>query len=129
MNISQEVAEEQLNAFLDYYEIELDELPEEINGAVKKLLSAICKGRVEVLSNGEIKQIFKNPPGEVSEVVYKELTGSAKLAMKGKSAEDHHGRIYALLGSLAGIDERGISKLRGVDLSVAECIGVLFLQV
>jgi len=133
MEISREVAEEQLDEFLGFYEIELDILPGDqkaaVDGSVKKIISAILKGRVEVLSNGEIRQVFKNPPGDVPELIYRELTGSAKLAMKGKGAEDYHGRIYALLGSLAGVDEAAISKLRGVDLSIAECIGVLFLQV
>lgn len=131
--ISKEVAKEALDSFYDYYEIDMNDLDDDLKMAVagevqRKLIKALQSGRLQI-SGASVKQTLKNPPGEVTEITYGELTGKAKIAMKGKAEADHYGRIYALLGSLSGLGETAITGLKGPDLSLAECVGVLFLQV
>lgn len=127
--LGEEAAADQLQLFMDYYEVELDDTQASQADAVKvakaKVLKAVRLGRVEFRENDGF-EIMQKVNGGKTEVIYKELTGKAKMAMGDKS---DYGKIYALLGSLAGIGETAIQKFRGADLSTAECIGMLFLQV
>ena len=127
--LSEESAAEQIDLFMEYYEVDLEDIPEALADGVAaakaKVEKAIRKGRVEI-RDGEGLEIMQKINGGKSEVVYGELTGKAKIAMGDKT---DYGKIYALLGALAGIGETAIQKLRGADLSTAECIGMLFLQV
>ena len=131
--ISEDSAIEQLDYFLEYYDMDLSALPEEqaiaVESAKTQIIRAIRIGNLEISSGAEIAQRLKNPAGDVKSLTYGELTGNSKLAMKNKAQTDNYGRIYALLGSLSGVGEGGIAKLRGADLSLAESIGILFLQI
>lgn len=130
--VSEESAQEQLDSFFQHYDIDIADMPKEqaeaINGALNRIKRAIRSGKVEI-DGSVIKQTLINPAGEVSEIIYGELTGQSKMAMDSKKADSQYGRCYALLGSLSKLGEGAIVKLRGADLSIAECIGLLFLQV
>ncbi len=135
--ISKEVATQQLEEFLDYYEIDDDSFVDEaqLNAYIQvcgKLKKAIQKGRLTITNDDgiKIKQSLKNSyDGDVKEFDYAELAGKHKLSMGKKKDTDHYGRMYALLGSLTSMGEAAIGKLKGSDLSTAECLGFLFLQV
>ena len=142
--ISEESAREQLGMFFDYYEIDPanvgggENSQEIFESTVDRMVDAIRKGRVEIKENDDglivvqtLKKIKKVKDGEatVSVLEYKEISGAAKDAMKHKKETDHYGRIHAMLGYLSGAGEAAIKSLRGVDMSVSECIGVLFLKV
>ncbi|MCP4745034.1 MAG: hypothetical protein GY874_02680 [Desulfobacteraceae bacterium] len=133
--LSQESAQQQFALFTQYYELDPEHLPEEqeaaFNTAVGKILRAVRLGRVEIASEDGIKvrQHLRNPMGETSTIDYAELSGKAKIAMKSKKDTDYYGRMYALLGSLSGLGETAVTGLKSVDLSLAECLGVLFLQI
>jgi hypothetical protein len=49
--------------------------------------------------------------------------------MDGYKEDDHYHRMYALAGSLNGLGATGMSQLSELDMSAAECIGFIFLQV
>ena len=142
--ISEESAIGQMDVFFDYYEID----PANVGGGqnsqeifestIDRLVDAIRKGRVEIKENDDglivvqtLKKAKKVKEGEatVSVIEYKEISGAAKDAMKHKKETDHYGRIHAMLGYLSGAGENAIKSLRGVDMSISECIGVLFLKV
>ena len=131
--LSEESAKDQLQVFYDHYDIDLDSLPEDgkanLKLATDRLVRAIRTGHLEFMKDGTIKQILRSPLGECPEIIYGELSGNNKLAMKSKATTDLYGRIYALLGSLSGLGETAITKLKGADLSIAESVGILFLQV
>lgn len=133
MNISEEVARDQFQEFLDYYDLDPSVMPEDQRAAFEssasRIIKAVRSGKLEFGQDGTVKQFLKKPVGEVSEIKYEELSGMHKVAMKSKKGEDHYGRMYALLGSLSGLGEMGIMKLKGADLSVAESVGIIFLQV
>ncbi len=135
--ISEEVATQQLAELLDYYEIEESDMvgdddEKAFEMTCKGLKKAIRKGRLTITCQDEIKikQILaKSYGGEVNELEYEELAGKHKLSMGKKKNTDHYGRMYALLGSLTGMGETAIAKLKGSDLSTAESLGFLFLRV
>lgn len=139
--ISEESARKQLDVFFDYYEIDPDNIgggentQEIFESTVDRIVDAIRKGRVEIVENENgliVRQILKHilsGDSKSKNIDYKEISGAAKDAMKHKKETDHYGRIHAMLGYLSGIGENSIKSLRGVDMSISECIGVLFLKV
>lgn len=134
--ISEQVAMEQLDGLLDYYDLDLNDIKnsaqrDAVESAYNRLIKAVRKGNLEFSNDDNIKivQHLKKPLGESGTIEYRELDGKAKVAMKDKADTDYYGRIYSLLGSLSGLGETAIIGLKGSDLSVAECLGVLFLQV
>ena len=130
--IGKEAAREQLNMLYDYYEIDFDELPKELGTALKatdlKLLKSVRIGRVEISMDEQnvIKVVQNIRNGDP--LIYREIDGQAKVAMGGKDEKDHYGKAYALMGSLCGLGETAIIKLKSHDLSVVECLGTVFLQ-
>jgi hypothetical protein len=133
--LSNESAIAELDRFMNYYEIDVtgvgeeapDDFVEMIAPAVKRVVKAIRLGRLEVGEDGcTLIQTLRNPPGEANTITYGEMSGKAKVAMKGKDINDHFGRMYSMLGSMSGLGENAIMGLKGVDLSLAESLGVLF---
>jgi len=131
IKLSEESAQEQLNQLLDYYEIDFDDIPTDQKNSFdmigKKLVKFIRQGRLEIKIEDGIQCIQTLKNGSTV-ITYKELTGKAKTAMGTKSAEDGNGRIYALMGALSD-GEAAIMQLKGPDLSLAECLGAVFLAV
>lgn len=129
--LSHDAARDQIDIFLDYYDIDLDDLPEKqaeaVEASVTRIIKGIRRGKVEIKEEDSltITQHLRND----KTIIYGEISGRSKIAMGGKRENDHHGRMYALCGSLTGLGEAGILKLKGADLGLCECIGALFLQV
>ncbi len=138
--ISVEVAREQVDLFLDYYDMPLDELLEELDDknmksgvktSYNRIIKAIQKGRIEIsLSDDDQLKIIQHVGKDNSETLeYKIIDGHAKSSMKNADSEDTYGKIYSLIGSLTGLGKEAILKLKGKNLSDAECIGMILLQV
>lgn len=130
--LAEKPAKGQLESMLDYYEIDIDEIEDkEVRRAVKsgynRLIKAIRLGRLEIKIDGGFKVTQTTRNNEVIE--YREIDGDSKVAMSTKEEKDWYGKSYALMGSLSGVGESGIRKLKGVDLSLAEVLGMIFLQV
>jgi len=133
--ISEEIANEQIESLKAYYDIEVDDFPKDVKAAVvssfKKVRRAIMAGRLEIDTAGDdivIKQTLAKPPeGSDGQIVYKEVSGVAKDGLN----DDHssHKKMYYFLGVLSGQGAQIIRKLKGPDLSVAEALGCIFLQV
>ena len=141
LKISEGSAERILDEYLDYFDLSLKSLLEEnensedlqnsIRQAYNRLVSAIQKGKIEInMSDDTCLLIQHIGKGENSKTIeYKELSGAAKVAMKNAGADDLYGKIYSLVGSLTGVGKEGITKLKGRDLSLAESIGMLIMQI
>jgi hypothetical protein len=133
--ISDETASEQIDAFLDYYDIDPETLPEKVGDAIvsslAKIKRAIMAGQLEIVVDTETITITQNltkpPKGFPGPVVYREITGQAKIGIKDDSGD--YGKMYAFLGALCGEGIGVIQKLKGKDLSLAEALGCCFLQV
>ena len=135
--ISEESARAELNKFLEYYGLDIDEVilesdeqSEQRNRkrTIGRIIKAIREERLQVIDEGgviKLSQKLKNK----SELVYGELSGRAKVAMKNCGETDYHGRMYALCGALTGIGDAGVHKIKGQDLSLLECIGNIFLAI
>ena len=134
--LSQDVADDQMEKFIDYYDIDPsdednDEKREAINSSIHRLKRAIRKGQLDISigDDGVIKVVQSLHKDKETKIEYKEVGGQAKLEMGKRKAMDYHGRMYSLLGSLSDLGMTAISKLKGIDNSIAECLGALFLLV
>jgi len=125
-------ASAEIKKMLDYYEIDIDEIEDKdlkraINQGYDRLIKAARLGRLSVKLEDGIKIIQTLRNG--TEITYDEISGTAKTEMAGKAPDDHYGKSYALMGSLSGLGEGAIKQLKGVDLSLAEVLGLIFLSV
>lgn len=133
--ISLEVAKDQMQEFLDYYDIDQDDIvveqgPEAIETILNRLVRAIQKGHLEIQDNGtKVIQNLKFPMGDVTQITYGVLTQKNKYAMEGISDKKPIARMNALMGSLAGVPGNAFMNLKGVDLSVMERLATLFMVV
>lgn len=130
--IDKPTAKNTLKKMLDYYEIDIDEIEDKelkraIQSGYDRAIKAARLGRLSVELEDGIKVIQTTRSGE--KIEYKEIDGHAKTQMSGKAADDVYGKSYALLGSLSGLGENAIKSLKGVDLSLAEVLGLIFLSV
>lgn len=133
--LSEESAEKQVRELLAYYYIDVDAIPDKkeraaVESACAKLVNYFRAGYVEIARDGSkltVKQHLQDAPGEVAELSYSKMGGRAKLATDGFDADDRYARIYAMLDHLSGSISGTIASLSGVDLSVAEDLGILFL--
>lgn len=131
--ISKETAEKELSKLMDYYEISLDTIEDEevkrmIQAGYDRLVKAVRLGRLQIkIENG--LQVIQKLRSTGTEIVYREIDGEAKAAMDGHDPKAYNKRAHALMGSLSGLGEAAIKKLKGVDLSLCEVLGLIFLSV
>jgi Glu-tRNA(Gln) amidotransferase subunit E-like FAD-binding protein len=131
--LAKELAENELQKMLDYYEIDIDEIEDkELKKAIKagydRLIKAVRLERLQVVTEDGIK-IIQTLKSNGSTMEYREIDGKSKMAMAGKDEKDYYGKSYALMGSLSGYGENVISNMKGVDLSLVETLGMIFLAV
>ena len=132
--LGEKAAKEVLKKMLDFYEIEIDEIEDkDIRKAVKsghnRLIKAIRLERLKVeYPDGTIK-IIQYTRLNNQEIVYREIDGKAKVAMASKEEKDYYGKSYALMGALSDWGEQAIVSLKGVDSSLVEVLGMIFLSV
>lgn len=133
-------AEEIVDEFFDYYEIDPeDEEPDskaQLLKAKKKLIKAVMAGRLEFkeetnkkgISEMAVYQHLKKPlPNGTSTFRYREMGGRAKTAMKGAGENDVAGKMQSLMGYLSGTSAGIIADLQGVDYSLSESLSLVFL--
>ena len=136
-DISAEVAMDQVMEFLETYDIDVDAIENKkgksgVESSLNKLVNYVRSGAVEIeKKDGKITitQHLSIPKGDVTTLVYASIQGKNKVEMDGCEDNDRYTMIYQLVGSLCGIGSEGIKKLEGKDLSVAEVLGAIFLQI
>lgn len=132
--ISLQTAKNELKKMMDYYEIEIDEIEDQdlkkaIKQGYERLTKAVMKGRLKVSIDDKGITVIQTLKSTGKELKYKEINGEAKMAMAGKQADDYYGKSYALMGSLSEVGESAIKQMKGVDLSLVEVLGMIFLAV
>jgi hypothetical protein len=140
--VSEESAEQAVDEFLAYYEIDLEGEEEatraQLLRAKRRMVKGVMLGRLEFKletdKRGNVEQIvYQNlakPLGQgLAQFRYREISGKAKTAMKGTSSEDMSGRMQLLLGALSGTSASIVAEMTGVDYSLAESLCLLFLSV
>ncbi len=131
--LTKQNAQNELDKMFDYYEIDIDDIEDKklkdaIKAGYSRLIKAVRLGRLEIkIEDGiTVIQTLRTNSGKIE---YREIDGDAKTEMAGKLEDDYNGKSYALMGSLSGLGEGAIKKLKGVDLSLAEVLGLIFLSV
>lgn len=131
--ISIENAEVEVKKILDYYDIEVEEGDTLLARMVQGLVKAVSKGLVEVAVDGDgivIQQHLVRPVGTLKTIKYNEITGACKRATgRIKEEGDVYGKIYALLAAMAHESSSVFDRMRAPDISIAEKLGMIFLQV
>jgi hypothetical protein len=132
--LSEEVAEDQLIMFLDFYEIRESNFYTEDEKAVyhaclKRVVDAIRKGRVTFNEDGTFDQTLSDGRN----VHYGVLKGKAKIQNKAVRNESEDAmrtrRQYAMMGSLSGLGTNAIADFSAVDLGVTESVSFLLTAV
>lgn len=127
--ISAQVAGDQIATFRKYYDFGSDVLNKEQEAAIAQPLKVVTKalmaGRLVFDDDCvTITQYRKNG----DDLVYKEVSGRAKMEMAKQPEDNTYGRLYALMGSLCGLDLNAMAKLKGPDLKCMEMLGLLFIS-
>lgn len=137
--ISEEVAIEQVQELLKYYDIDVEALS--VGDSREEKAQAIAFERtldhishafrsgaltIEHDKDGkiEVHQAIKG----ADPLVYVEIRAKHKVVMERFPQEAGYSRIYAFMGSLCGIGKVGIEKLGPTDLGTVEVLGTLFLN-
>lgn len=136
-DISAEVAMDQVMGFLETYDIDIEAIEDSksksgIESTLNKMVSYVRSGLIEIVEKDKklsIIQHLSNATGEIQTLEYKEIGGKNKVQMDGHDENERYTMMYALAGSISGIGYDGILKLQGRDLSVAEVLGAIFLQI
>ena len=124
-----------MQEFLDYYDIDQEDIVIEqgavaIETILNRLIRAVRKGHLEIQDGGaKVVQHLKFPMGDVTQIIYGELSQKNKFAMDGIPEKKPIARMNALMGSLAGVPGNALMSLKGVDLSVMERLATLFMVV
>lgn len=136
--VSEEVAKDQLDLLLDYYDIdkndiEIEQGPEALQTLMNGLVRAIQKGRLEISLDGEAKLLVKQrlvfPPGEVSEIDYGVVGQKAKMAMDRVKESNGQERMCTFMGCLSGVGVKGMSGLVATDMGTMNRLSTLFSMV
>jgi len=125
--ISEESATEQYQQLLNWYDLDFSDAkdpraPEKIK---QKIVKAIRQGKVEI-EIGESIAVVQHTEN-CGTLRYGQVSARARVAMdreKGESA-----RLYAYLAALSKTEVSKLYNLEGIDLSIAELLGLLFLGV
>ena|SRR4030042_3410903 len=132
--LTEETAWETIKKILDFYDIDPEhdfdsEYKKIFENTIQRAIKAVRLGRLEVENkDGTLKVIQHMRSGrKEDDLIYRELDGRAKLAMSDSKATDYHGRIYDVMGALSNVGRDGIARLKGVDLSLCEVLGTIFL--
>ena len=131
--LSEESAQAQVCELLEYYDIDIEAIgaaDEKTAAGLEMSLDAVARafrtGQLEIDMSDEGKMQVKHTlmGGEV--VTYQEVSSKAKLAMEKVNPKAQYSRIYAFMGSLAGVGKAGIEKYHIKDLAIVECLGTVF---
>jgi len=123
----------ELQKMFDYYEIDIEEIEDKdlkkaIMQGYDRLIKAVRLERLEIKTEEGIK-VIQTLRSNGEKITYREIDGIAKAAMDGKDLNALNQKAHALMGSLSGLGEGAIKQLKGVDLSLAEVLGLIFLSV
>jgi hypothetical protein len=135
--LSAESANKVLQIMYDYYENDLKTKEEERiemelegirYGVVHAgLIKGVMAGRLKITEDGEdgltVTQTMKR---EKTEIVYRVIDGRSRVVMEKKTGQ--HSKMFQMLGYLCGKGPDIFSSFKGVDLSLAECLGLFFLS-
>ena len=137
MPINEKRANEIVDEFFEYYEIDREEEQDEdtlrvINMSYRKLSKAVQRGRVEFRDTDEGMTVIQHTKRDYpfgNEIVYGELNGKAKVAMRKADENDQAGRMQHMMAALCKKGPSILAQLKGPDYSLMEVIAAVFFVV
>jgi hypothetical protein len=133
--LSEESATDQVVEILDYYDVDVelltggnDEQSAALEKSLDKVRDAIRHGKLEVTRDAKERLVVVQHLEGGEKLEYKEINAAAKLAADKVPSGHNYARVYAFMGSLAGVGRAGIEKLPTRDLGITECLGTVFLN-
>lgn len=145
--IAEDVAVEQFMLFVDFYEVDLDDMAEKMSEKLAEkgeskvtaeeigddYVDSIRKGHFSIIKNDDgdvvIKQHLIKKVGDFEDVTYGVLRGRNKNDMGKTGVNDRTVQTTALLNSLSGNAGKFVEKLVGRDFTIAQNIGGLYFLV
>ncbi len=135
--LAEEPAMEVLEKIFDYYEIDPENLGDKklqkaMDSSFERSLKAVRLGRLDVTTGADDKNSIVQYPRSGTEsgiLEYEVLCGRHKMTMGDVKEDDHYGKIYALTAAMTKLPRSAIEGLTGVDLSLVEVLGAIFLSV
>ena len=135
--ISEEIAQEQLDQFLEYYDIDpsdcenRDDVRAGLEISFKGIKRSIMNGHVEMIQDDEgdilVKQVLEHKVGAVEELIYKPCTAIAKAELDTRKVEGQDNRITYLMGKMCG-RLRIVQELKAGDEKRMKRLGGVFLM-
>lgn len=129
--LSEDVAMDQVLDLLEYYDIDIERLPEggaNLETSLKQLTDYVRRGSVEIGRDADQKiKVTLNLSDGKTAIEFAEIGARHKLAMDKVKGQESYARIYALAGALSGLGAAAIEKLPARDLAIVEILGMVFL--
>jgi hypothetical protein len=138
VKIERNRAEEIVQEFFDYYEI--DEDPDRdknsltvIKEARRIFVKKVVAGKLEFNMDGDQMTVvqhlrFPLKNGD-TKITYGELSGKAKSVLKRAGENDQAGRMQLMMSTLCNYPATVLQNLRSTDYSLMEIIAALFFTV
>lgn len=133
--ISEESAQLQIDAWMEYYGLDFGDIVIEDGEAAAKtlmntLIRAIMRGELEIDSSDglTIIQHLKHPTKKTEKITYSGKVSRARLAMD-KAGKGQQASMYAFMASMSNLPTSELIRLDGSDVTVFNRIAVVFSMV
>ena len=131
--IGDKIATEQVTQFCQRYDIDVDAMDDDQAKTAEGMLDALVEytrcGYLQFEKDFSVTQILQSKySDDIKDIKYKKISGKTKRAMDGFSKDEQYGKTYAVLGVASELGQEIIEELAGIDIKVAEVLGLLFLQ-
>jgi hypothetical protein len=138
--LSRETAEKQLGGYLGYYQL----TPDKFQGKMLDGMDTICERLIDNIRRGKLTLNADGTALHTLESSEKDKKGTTikYQALKGVAKTQGHAtpeniseesaatyRLYAIIASLGNISENDVKNFHSVDMSIAESLGFLFINV
>jgi hypothetical protein len=127
--ISEEVAEQEFDRFVELMDLDLECEDEEDAKALAKqksiIIKAIKNGSLCVNDNGE--PIFTPRRTDTPAITFHEATGASLMAMDRKKKGENVGKLYATMADISKTPAKVYANMKKSDLNVCIAVTTLFL--
>lgn len=129
--ISQEMAEQEFDRFLDAMDIEADpvDMDEDdkkgFDQQKRRVVAAIMSGNVVIDNDGQ--PIFTPKRSGGDPITFHEPTGASLMAMDRKKKTEDVGKMYATMADMTKEPPKRFANMKYADLKVCTAITTLFL--
>jgi hypothetical protein len=132
--ISKEVAEQQIESWLEYFGLDFNDIviedgKEAAETLMNTLVRAIMRGELEINVEDELRvtQHLKFPTENSEDITYLDKVAKARIAMG--DSKNSNQRMYSFMAALAGVPHTDLMKLKGPDSTVFNRLATVFSMV